>query len=194
MHHLNAAADVFETSCGSLKLLLDSGACRKLHPRTDSRRCWPEVGIWEVTSEVCRSPTDRQSAGLRPETLECGRADLAHFSHTNPTETKRNRTCEKQNEFGFIVSGRPYFLVVDNWERPSALPTSPFLANQETLIVVRHMCVSQYRSDRQSTSLLVSRSPYCWGNDSHPPPSALYKAIRFVVTAVWLCAKRSSLS
>jgi hypothetical protein len=44
----------------------------------------------------------------------------------------------------------------------------------------------------QSTSLLVSRSPYCWGNDSHPPPSALYKAIRFVVTAVWLCAKRSS--
>ena len=46
----------------------------------------------------------------------------------------------------------------------------------------------------QSTSLLGSRSPYCWGNDSHPPPSALYKAIRFVVTAVWLCAKRSSLS
>src|SRR5437899_2803100 len=44
----------------------------------------------------------------------------------------------------------------------------------------------------QSTSLLVSRSPYCWGNDSHPPPSALYKAIRFVVTAVWPCAKRSS--
>jgi hypothetical protein len=50
-------------------------------------------------------------------------------------------------------------------------------------------------SDRtgQSTSLLVSRSPYRGGNDSHPPPSALYKAIRFVVTAVWLCAKRSSL-
>jgi len=40
---------------------------------------------------------------------------------------KRNRTCEKQNEFGFIVSGRPYFLVVDNWERPFALPTTPFL-------------------------------------------------------------------
>jgi len=49
-------------------------------------------------------------------------------------------------------------------------------------------------SDRtgQSTNLLASRSPYCWGNDSHPPPSALYKAIRFVVTTVWLCAKRSS--
>src|SRR4029077_15560254 len=49
-------------------------------------------------------------------------------------------------------------------------------------------------SDRtgQSTSLLVSGSPYCWGNDSHPPPSALYKATRFVVTAVWLCAKTSS--
>jgi hypothetical protein len=47
--------------------------------------------------------------------------------HTNPTETKRNLTCEKQNEFGFIVSGRPYFLVVDNWELPFALPTSPFL-------------------------------------------------------------------
>src|ERR1700730_4036928 len=25
MHHLNAVADVFETSCGSLKLLLDNG-------------------------------------------------------------------------------------------------------------------------------------------------------------------------
>src|SRR2546425_9622734 len=43
-----------------------------------------------------------------------------------------------------------------------------------------------------ATSFLVSRSLYCGGNDSHPPPSALYKAIRFVVTAVWLCAKRSS--
>jgi hypothetical protein len=72
--------------------------------------------------------TDK-SAGQRPEPLECGRADLAHFSLTNPTETKRNRTCEKQNEFGFIVSGRRYFLVVDNWERPFALPTSPFLDN-----------------------------------------------------------------
>ena len=72
---------------------------------------------------------DRQSAGQRSETLECGRADLAHFSHTNPTETKRNRTCEKQNEFRFIVSARPYFLVVDNWERPFALPTRPFLDN-----------------------------------------------------------------
>src|ERR1700726_1320404 len=73
--------------------------------------------------------TDRQSAGKRPETLKCGRADLAHFSHTNPTETNRNRTCEKQNEFGFIVSRQPYFLVVDNWERPFALPPSPFLDN-----------------------------------------------------------------
>ena len=53
--------------------------------------------------------------------------------------------------------------------------------------------VSQYRSDRSvHFSFLVPRSLYCWGNDSHPPPSALYKAIRFVVTAVWLCAKRSS--
>src|SRR6266436_2440877 len=52
--------------------------------------------------------------------------------------------------------------------------------------------VSQCRSDRGATSFLVSRSLYCGGNDSHPPPSALYKAIRFVVTAVWLCAKRSS--
>jgi len=43
--------------------------------------------------------------------------------------TARNRPCEKQNEFGFIVSRRPYFLVVDNWERPFALPPSPFLAN-----------------------------------------------------------------
>ena len=55
---------------------------------------------------------------------------------------------------------------------------------------------ASYRCKRlrteQSTSLLVYRSLYCWGNDSHPPPSALYKAIRFVVTAVWLCAKRSS--
>src|SRR5205823_7936349 len=47
--------------------------------------------------------------------------------------------------------------------------------------------VSQCRSDRGATSFLVSRSLYCGGNDSHPPPSALYKAIRFVVTAVWLC-------
>lgn len=42
------------------------------------------------------------------------------------------------------------------------------------------------------TGVLSSRSTYCWGNDSHPPPSALYKAIRSVVTAVWLSANRSS--
>src|SRR5260370_42617534 len=54
------------------------------------------------------------------------------------------------------------------------------------------LCVSQCRSDRGATSFLVSRSLYCGGNDSHPPPIALYKAIRFVVTAVWLCARRSS--
>ena len=84
--------------------------------------CW-------VSEETERVTTDRLSAGHRPETLECDRADLAYFSHTNQTETKRNRTCEKQNEFGFIMSGRPYFLVVDNWERLFALPTSPFLDN-----------------------------------------------------------------
>jgi hypothetical protein len=53
--------------------------------------------------------------------------------------------------------------------------------------------------DQESVSLRNGICPggfpkglYCWGNDSHPPPSALYNAIRFVVTAVWLCAKRSS--
>src|ERR1035437_5176670 len=71
-------------------------------------------------------PSERQSAGQRPQTLKCGRPDLAHFSHTNPTETNRNRTCEKQNEFGFIVWGRPYFLVLVNWESLSALPTIGF--------------------------------------------------------------------
>jgi hypothetical protein len=46
--------------------------------------------------------------------------------HTSRTQTETHRTCEKQNEFGFIVSGRPHFLVVDNWERPLAVPMSPF--------------------------------------------------------------------
>src|ERR1035437_372217 len=96
-------------------------------------------------------PSDRQSAGQRPETLECSRADLAHFSHTNPTETNRNRTCEKQNEFGFIVRGRPYCLVVDNWERPFALPTSPFrdsfriAAHPRTGLACAYKGVCRYR-------------------------------------------------
>jgi hypothetical protein len=50
---------------------------------------------------------------------------LAHKPNRNEAESD----LRKQNEFGFIVSGQPYFLVVDNWERPFALPTSPFLAN-----------------------------------------------------------------
>jgi hypothetical protein len=47
--------------------------------------------------------TDRQSAGQRPETLECGRADLAHFSHTN--QTHRNRLAKKQDESGSSCRG-----------------------------------------------------------------------------------------
>jgi hypothetical protein len=68
----------------------------------------------------------------------------------------------------------------------------PFSGQDWHYIVGNYVNVSQYRSDWAVTRFLASRSLYCWGNDSHPPPSALYKAIRFVVTAVWLCAKRSS--
>jgi hypothetical protein len=48
---------------------------------------------------------------------------------TPDTPGSVSRPGEKQNEFGFIVSRRPYFLVVDNWERPFALPPISFLAN-----------------------------------------------------------------
>ena len=75
---------------------------------------------------------------------------------------------------------------------PKCLPEAfPIKASDKPGLVDPCAFPSTDRTGR-STSLLKSRSLYCWGNDSHPPPSALYKAIRFVVTAVWLCAKRSS--
>ena len=71
-----------------------------------------------------RPTTQPFPTAVGPEILECGRADLAHFSHI--PETHWIVTWEKQNEFSFIVSERLYFLVVDNWER-AGTSTSPFV-------------------------------------------------------------------
>ncbi len=50
---------------------------------------------------------------------------LAHKPDRNEPESD----LQKAERVRVHRMGRPYFLVVDNWERPFALPTSPFLDN-----------------------------------------------------------------
>jgi len=74
--------------------------------RTVAAEMWGQTSLWIPAHPNRMSiwPLDLRSAASR-NSLKCDRADLAHSSHTNPTETNRNRTCEKQNEFGYINRG-----------------------------------------------------------------------------------------
>lgn len=88
----------------------------------------PEVTVFDSSEywarpTASRLPNNQPGSDLRPL------SESYRFSTLLAHKPKqiRDPTCEKRNEFGSIVSGRPYFLVVDNWELRFARPASPFM-------------------------------------------------------------------